>query len=320
MSLFAVPGAASGGAQASDEASQQLRRLNRFQRHQRRNPETGEVVDVLSIQRVQGEFPRGLITRNSCCLNQHHHVLVRVQPGERNFGCRRQVLVVELSDEQRTGRIDTKLSGSKWIAGNDRGKFFCIRDLKSSSKGINPESPDGYIEEADGILHLDRNGKIARTGLDEWNRPLSKAGMPRDGKHRGPASACHLEHSICYRRIKNVETGGGLVEIVAVSHPRIGDEIVETGMNSSPYDDSVSGIDRTLGTHCPQLRVSRPETDDGYARLGSGHAFVAALSAPRLRTARNASCGISTLPTSFILALPSFCFSRSFRFRVTSPP
>src|SRR5213075_478192 len=32
-----------------------------------------------------------------------------------------------------------------------------------------------------------------------------------------------------------------------------------------------------------------------------------------LRTARNASCGISTRPTFFIRFLPSFCFSSSLR-------
>src|SRR5207248_3910227 len=37
-------------------------------------------------------------------------------------------------------------------------------------------------------------------------------------------------------------------------------------------------------------------------------------------TARKASCGISTLPTSFSRFLPSFCFSRSLRLRVMSPP
>ena len=38
------------------------------------------------------------------------------------------------------------------------------------------------------------------------------------------------------------------------------------------------------------------------------------------RTARNASCGISTAPTIFIRFLPFFCFSRSFFLRVMSPP
>ena len=41
---------------------------------------------------------------------------------------------------------------------------------------------------------------------------------------------------------------------------------------------------------------------------------------PRLRTARNASCGTSTAPTCFIRFLPAFCFSSSFRLRVMSPP
>ncbi len=41
---------------------------------------------------------------------------------------------------------------------------------------------------------------------------------------------------------------------------------------------------------------------------------------PTRSTARNASCGISTVPTCFIRFFPSFCFSRSFRFREMSPP
>ncbi|MPM99152.1 hypothetical protein SDC9_146343 [bioreactor metagenome] len=36
--------------------------------------------------------------------------------------------------------------------------------------------------------------------------------------------------------------------------------------------------------------------------------------------ARKASCGMETLPTCFIRFLPSFCFSRSLRFLVMSPP
>ena len=37
-------------------------------------------------------------------------------------------------------------------------------------------------------------------------------------------------------------------------------------------------------------------------------------------TARNASCGTSTLPTWRIRFLPSFCFSSSLRLRLMSPP
>ena len=39
-----------------------------------------------------------------------------------------------------------------------------------------------------------------------------------------------------------------------------------------------------------------------------------------LSTAKNASCEMLTLPNFFIFFLPSFCFSRSFRLRVISPP
>jgi hypothetical protein len=40
----------------------------------------------------------------------------------------------------------------------------------------------------------------------------------------------------------------------------------------------------------------------------------------RLSTARNASCGISTVPTCFMRFFPFFCRSRSFRLRLMSPP
>ena len=38
------------------------------------------------------------------------------------------------------------------------------------------------------------------------------------------------------------------------------------------------------------------------------------------RIARKAFWGISTFPTCFMRFLPSFCFSRSLRFRLMSPP
>ncbi len=41
---------------------------------------------------------------------------------------------------------------------------------------------------------------------------------------------------------------------------------------------------------------------------------------PMLSTARNASCGTSTMPTCFIRFLPFFCFSSSLRLREMSPP
>ena len=43
-------------------------------------------------------------------------------------------------------------------------------------------------------------------------------------------------------------------------------------------------------------------------------------SVPIFSTARNASCGICTLPTCFMRFLPSFCFSSSLRLREMSPP
>ena len=94
----------------------------------------------------------------------------------------------------------------------------------------------------------------------------------------------------------------------------------ETGMDPCAQDDALCRVYRSLGAQRTQLGVPRPESDDRDPGRVSCHTLDAAFSPPRLRTARNASWGISTLPTSFILALPSFCFSNSLRFRVTSPP
>src|SRR6266851_9949628 len=41
---------------------------------------------------------------------------------------------------------------------------------------------------------------------------------------------------------------------------------------------------------------------------------------PTCKTAKKASCGISTWPTCFMRFLPAFCFSSSLRLRVMSPP
>jgi len=48
--------------------------------------------------------------------------------------------------------------------------------------------------------------------------------------------------------------------------------------------------------------------------------YFFAVSSPVDSAAMNASWGTSTRPTIFIRFLPSFCFSRSLRLRVMSPP
>ncbi len=48
--------------------------------------------------------------------------------------------------------------------------------------------------------------------------------------------------------------------------------------------------------------------------------LIHATYSPILSAAMKASCGISTLPNWRMRFLPSFCFSRSLRLRVTSPP
>jgi hypothetical protein len=90
------------------------------------------------------------------------------------------------------------------------------------------------------------------------------------------------------------------------------------GSNLVPHSRAAAGGESpgmlpTPGRTCPRpMRLAcgirrRPGPWSPYSLLSDS-------------TAMNASCGISTLPTRFMRALPSFCFSSSFRFRLMSPP
>ena len=81
---------------------------------------------------------------------------------------------------------------------------------------------------------------------------------------------------------------------------------------------ALSHAENGVGVVFPAATPARAEkfgknNSDPISRAG-GHL------SPTCRIARNASCGISTLPTDFIRFLPAFCFSSSFFLRVMSPP
>ena len=59
---------------------------------------------------------------------------------------------------------------------------------------------------------------------------------------------------------------------------------------------------------------------DPGSGAGAGSAVSRSGYTSTLSAAMNASCGMSTLPNWRMRFLPSFCFSRSLRLRVTSPP
>jgi hypothetical protein len=67
----------------------------------------------------------------------------------------------------------------------------------------------------------------------------------------------------------------------------------------------------------------RPEARGASSVANFQPSTVNSSTFPRQSTfkiARNASCGISTLPTIFMRFFPSFCFSSSLRFLEMSPP
>lgn len=67
----------------------------------------------------------------------------------------------------------------------------------------------------------------------------------------------------------------------------------------------------------PDQAVSNPEGSRGQAEQQKDECEI---HESTLNIARKASWGISTDPTCFIRFLPAFCFSRSFRFLLMSPP
>ena len=125
------------------------------------------------------------------------------------------------------------------------------------------------------------------------------------------------------------------------NHPRP-EQILRLRLYDHPRKDRPKRIFRHLPNR--QLRIFKPDTVlskpnpgsisflykmlrrrrihnfiIGYSLLSVGYSSFSFQSLVS-RILIKASCGICTLPTLFIRFLPSFCFFKTFIFRVTSPP
>ncbi len=76
----------------------------------------------------------------------------------------------------------------------------------------------------------------------------------------------------------------------------------------------------TSARHRDEVAVPAAVAAERQVQVQVANAHQRFLSSPRLSTARKASCGTSTPPTCFMRFFPFFCFSRSLRLRVMSPP
>ena len=92
---------------------------------------------------------------------------------------------------------------------------------------------------------------------------------------------------------------------------------VSVGSTTDP-DDLISDLEDAADAAADA--ADRAEAAAALAGSATAEGVLGYRSSSIASTARNASCGISTRPTCFIRFFPSFCFSRSFRFREISPP
>src|SRR3954465_15649476 len=133
-------------------------------------------------------------------------------------------------------------------------------------------------------------------------------------------TTCERDHTVRDGTVHGRKAFAHLVEIVTISNAWIVAKILESRMYPCSQHDPIGALNGLFCGKRAQRWIAWSQSDDDDLWLRRRHAFDAALSPARLSTARKASWGISTFPTSFMRALPSFCFSSSLRFRVMSPP
>ena len=160
-------------------------------------------------------------------------------------------------------------------------------------------------------LHSMLEGK-AFTGLlhrqSRWF-PLQKKRCRR----LSPAAPLFFTYSSSLRTAKNASVGTCTVprerirflSPLKIFHFEGPPHLTQTGRRSPP-----------VSRFCPTA-AKRLYAASAAARCRSQRAKSYSSS---LRTAKNASVGTCTVPRERIRFLPSFCFSSSFFFRVTSPP
>ena len=116
----------------------------------------------------------------------------------------------------------------------------------------------------------------------------------------------------------------GIGDMVSMDIPSLRMSLAVTADHHQP---SPATLSRTAGNQIsvrdrPRTSVLPNSSSLLLAHRKAVHRYFLPLSpaASVDNAATNASCGTSTRPMVFIRFLPSFCFSRSLRLRVMSPP
>gem|GEM_PF-5543590 len=185
-------------------------------------------------------------------------------------------------------------------------------------RGVPPGEAAGVHGEA--VVVLGDGHDVLRSGLQEQVRPL--VGIE-------PLRPEHRDEVLVSKTVLRAVRADVVLELGGSAHVHVARvPLVAEGGHAvhAPVDeDPELGIQIPLGDDVVLQAVPRWAIGSGRVRqdhgrtLPSGHRPSHAHSAT-FKTLRNASCGSSTEPICFIRFLPSFCFSRSLRLRVTSPP
>src|SRR5919106_1311679 len=105
------------------------------------------MIWFLTIEREEGNLTSRHLLRKAGALQKRDDMVVRIYAAKRELGCHGKVVVIELRDEQRSGRINSQRTGREWLTGNDFSKVLCVDNLHAARDGVATNRADRRVDE-----------------------------------------------------------------------------------------------------------------------------------------------------------------------------